>query len=230
MNIGEKIKYLRKSRDMSQEKFAEYFNITPQAVSKWENGVAYPDITIIPTIAVFFGISIDELFDFDKTKLDNEIEGIVTEAAACRKDNPKKSTEILKTALDKYPNNEVLLNNLLYVLDSSDEVIEIAERLIANTHDDAIKYDALRILAKTYFEYKNYEMCCLYLCQLPELYFSKSELEAKYLRNKDSARKQFIVSSYQAAEMLDILGNEYNTVRDELYDLIKKSNIQRKGI
>lgn len=70
MNIGEKIKYLRKSRDMSQEKFAEYFNITPQAVSKWENGAAYPDITIIPAIAVFFGISIDELFDFDKTKLD----------------------------------------------------------------------------------------------------------------------------------------------------------------
>ena len=156
MNIGEKIKYLRKSRDMSQEKFAEYFNITPQAVSKWENGAAYPDITIIPAIAVFFGISIDELFDFDKTKLDNEIEGIVTEAAACRKDSPEKSAEILKTALEKYPNNEVLLNNLLYVLDRSDEVIEIAERLISNTHDDTIKYDALRILAKTYSECKNY--------------------------------------------------------------------------
>ena len=225
MNIGEKIKYLRKTRDMSQEKFAEYFNITPQAVSKWENGAAYPDITIIPAIAVFFGISIDELFDFDKTKLDNEIEGIVTEAAACRKSNLEKSAEILKTALEKYPNNEVLLNNLLYVLDSSDEVIEIAERLIANTRDDAIKYDALRILAKTYSECENYEMCRRYLHQLPELYFSKNELEAKYLRDKDSARKQFIVSSYQAMEMLDILGDEYGAVRDELHELIKKSNL-----
>ena len=38
MNIGKKIKELRKSQNLSQEKFAEYFDITPQAVSKWESG------------------------------------------------------------------------------------------------------------------------------------------------------------------------------------------------
>ena len=68
-------------------------------------------------------------------------------------------------------------------------------------------------------------MCRRYLHQLSELYFSKNELEAKYLRDKDSARKQFIVSSYQAVEMLDILGDEYSAVRDELYELVKKSNL-----
>ena len=68
-------------------------------------------------------------------------------------------------------------------------------------------------------------MCRQYLYQLPELYFSKNELEAKYLGDKDSARKQFIISSYQAMEMLDILSDEYSSIRNELYELIKKSNL-----
>lgn len=41
MNIGKKVKELRTARNLSQEKFAEYFDITPQAVSKWENGVSH---------------------------------------------------------------------------------------------------------------------------------------------------------------------------------------------
>lgn len=40
MSIGKKIKNLRKAQNLSQEKFAEHFNVTPQAVSKWENGVS----------------------------------------------------------------------------------------------------------------------------------------------------------------------------------------------
>lgn len=41
MNIGKKIKNLRKAQNLSQEKLAEHFNVTPQAVSKWENGVSH---------------------------------------------------------------------------------------------------------------------------------------------------------------------------------------------
>lgn len=113
MNIGKKIKNLRKAQNLSQEKLAEHFNVTPQAVSKWENGTAYPDITIIPSLAVFFNISIDELFDFDKTKIESEIIAVVDEAYKYRYDNPNKSAAILKAGLEKYPNNEVLLNNLM---------------------------------------------------------------------------------------------------------------------
>lgn len=60
--IGKKIKDLRKSQDITQEKLADYLNISYQAVSKWENGTALPDITLVPSIANFFGISTDELF------------------------------------------------------------------------------------------------------------------------------------------------------------------------
>ena len=61
MKIGEKIKALRKERNITQEKLAEYLNISCQAVSKWENGTAAPDLQLIIPLANFFGVSTDEL-------------------------------------------------------------------------------------------------------------------------------------------------------------------------
>ena len=55
LKIGEKIKELRKAQDITQDKLASYLNISYQAISKWENGTALPDITIVPKIANFFG-------------------------------------------------------------------------------------------------------------------------------------------------------------------------------
>ena len=63
--IGNQIKALRRSSGMTQADFAKLLCVTPQAVSKWERNVSYPDITMLPTIARYFGISIDRLFGYD---------------------------------------------------------------------------------------------------------------------------------------------------------------------
>lgn len=65
MNIGLKIRELRKKRGFTQERLAEYLNISSQAVSKWENGNGMPDITLLPKISILFGITIDELFEIN---------------------------------------------------------------------------------------------------------------------------------------------------------------------
>ena len=65
IRLGEKIKSLRKQKNISQEVFANYLGVSFQAVSKWENGYTMPDVTMIPAIASFFGVSTDELFDFN---------------------------------------------------------------------------------------------------------------------------------------------------------------------
>lgn len=54
IKIGEKIKFLRKKAGITQERFAEYLGITPQAVSCWESENCYPDIECLPGIADFF--------------------------------------------------------------------------------------------------------------------------------------------------------------------------------
>lgn len=62
MNIGKQIRSLRLKKEVKQEELAEYLGVSFQAVSKWETGASVPDIALLPNIAVFFGVSIDELF------------------------------------------------------------------------------------------------------------------------------------------------------------------------
>lgn len=63
MDIGKKIKMLRAGKNVTQEKLAQELNVTPQAVSRWENGLALPDIALLPTLSVFFGVRIDDFFE-----------------------------------------------------------------------------------------------------------------------------------------------------------------------
>ena len=59
--IGERIKYHRKRLGMTQEQLAERIGVSAQAVSKWENNLSCPDISILPELAALFGITVDEL-------------------------------------------------------------------------------------------------------------------------------------------------------------------------
>lgn len=59
--LGKKIAALRKQQSLKQEDLARMLNISPQAVSKWENDVSCPDISILPHLAKILSVSIDEL-------------------------------------------------------------------------------------------------------------------------------------------------------------------------
>lgn len=66
--FGKFIKQIRKDHNLTQKQLAEKYNVTYQAVSKWETGKNMPDISLIKQIAKDFNISIDELFDGEYTK------------------------------------------------------------------------------------------------------------------------------------------------------------------
>lgn len=61
-DMGIIIKQLRKKSGLTQSDFASILSVTPQAVSKWERSQGYPDITMLPKIAEYFGVSMDILF------------------------------------------------------------------------------------------------------------------------------------------------------------------------
>lgn len=61
--IGQNISHYRKQKGITQEQLAEICNVSPQAVSKWENDVSCPDITLLKPLARVFGISVDKLLD-----------------------------------------------------------------------------------------------------------------------------------------------------------------------
>lgn len=64
--LGKRIGQLRRATGMKQDELAEKLGVTPQAVSKWENDVSSPDISLLPQLAQLLGITIDELLSGKK--------------------------------------------------------------------------------------------------------------------------------------------------------------------
>ena len=63
MELGLRIKQLRMKAKLTQEELASRLGVTSQAISKWENQVTMPDVSLLPEISEVFGVTIDELFD-----------------------------------------------------------------------------------------------------------------------------------------------------------------------
>lgn len=62
--IGTKIQILRKNKNITQSQLAEALSVTSQSVRKWENNLSVSDISLLPMIARFLGITMDDLFNY----------------------------------------------------------------------------------------------------------------------------------------------------------------------
>lgn len=87
--LNENIAFFRKKRGITQEELANALGVTNQAVSKWESGKCAPDIQLLPDIAEYFNISIDELFGLS-----------VNSDIPTKIQSPKETSSKLDTAID----------------------------------------------------------------------------------------------------------------------------------
>lgn len=137
LKIGENLRRLRLGKGLTQEQAAEAFGVSAQAVSRWENDSAYPDITLLPGIAMFYGVSIDEFVGMDeirrREKLHETLSEIYTLAGAGRME---AATAKIRSALRFFPNDSGLLMALGETLahrsddEAVDEAISAAERVL----------------------------------------------------------------------------------------------------
>ena len=212
VKLGEKIKHLRKQKNISQEVFANYLGVSFQAISKWENGNTLPDVMMIPAIASFFGVSTDDLFDFNLFEMENNIRSIVDEHSKYWDSDIEKAEQIIRDGLKRYPGNETLLNCLIGVLSElhkNEEVINIGKALVETTKSDEIRIDTYRIMAIAYKEMEEYQLTKHAIEHIPELYFSKLEMEAKLLEGEEkyrAARTEIFLESVGLIDMLIIMG------------------------
>ncbi|NSA90810.1 transcriptional regulator with XRE-family HTH domain [Clostridium beijerinckii] len=103
LNIGECIVYKRKAKGVTQEQLADYIGVSKASVSKWESGLSYPDILLLPELATYFNISVDELLGY----------------------SPQLTKEDIKRIYKELSNE--------FVIKPFDEVINKCEKLIKNT-------------------------------------------------------------------------------------------------
>jgi len=191
MNIGNKIKELRKKRGITQEQLAEVIGVSFQAVSKWENNIALPDITLAPALASYFGVSMDELFDFNLEEIKIEALSIARKSVKYREANQEQGCKIIEEGLKKFPNNDILLLNLLYLINywkEPDKTIDIALKIIDVTKDNSTKYDALRFLAYAYKAKGDIDSARSALEQIPEIYFSRLSEMAYVLSGEEKMK------------------------------------------
>ncbi len=166
LNIGETIKRLRKEREITQEEFSEILGVSCQSVSRWENDLCYPDIELIPVIADFFGITTDTLMGIDNAAEKQAVEQYKSAfQEAISRGAVDECISISRKAVAEYPNNYVLLNQLMYALfisgdDSADipdwkenmekydgEIVALGERIIKYCPDTGIRLEATARLA-----------------------------------------------------------------------------------
>lgn len=116
------------------------------------------------------------------------MEALIAESGRGGND-PAASEAFLRKALEKYPNNDLLLTCILEDMQEqnadrarSAEIIEIGERILACTRDDELKIDVLRILAETYHGLGEQAMAEAYLAKIPGLHFLYYEIAAAIRR------------------------------------------------
>ena len=121
LDLGNNIRQLRRQNHKTQEALADALGVTSQAVSRWESGGSYPDMNLIPSIANFFGVSIDELFGY-KSDREQRIDALAAEIDRLNEQNNGEDvciTECIalaRSALVEFPGNEKLMSSLASAL------------------------------------------------------------------------------------------------------------------
>ncbi len=158
MNLGEKIRQLRVERRMTQEQLAEKLYVSFQTVSKWETGVTSPDLSQIVPLARLFGVTTDELFDFNESSeklMRDELQQSYRETF--RTGDTAARFAICETALRNYPDdaewrcryawdvwcNAVTLENEAEFAAERDRSIELFRDVIDSCDSAEIKAQAV---------------------------------------------------------------------------------------
>lgn len=180
--LSENIKRLRREKDLTQETLAEFFGVTFQSVSNWERGESYPDITILPEIAGFFKVSVDELLGINKAENEHEINSKIAEYDNLT--DHKLMQEIINDLKAKFPSDfRVLIRYLCCLVRFSEDFSAVSSEIFAiynniqqNCTDDKIRIKAKRAMIEFYRSQLNeenadimFEKCEKIICEMPDM-------------------------------------------------------------
>ncbi|MBE6611196.1 MAG: helix-turn-helix transcriptional regulator [Ruminococcaceae bacterium] len=145
--IAQTIRRHRKARNLTQEQLAAALGISSQSVSKWECGDGYPDITLLPNIANFFGITVDELIGNDELGRKEDM-GKFWQGYDGLYDNPAEQLEFCKAYYRKYPDNYAVMSRIGAVItrcrmtEEMPLLREVCEKIIDGCTDQFYRQNA----------------------------------------------------------------------------------------
>lgn len=157
MNIGKKIKELRRKNDLTQEKLAALLGISSQAVSKWECGVTWPDLSLLPALTRLFHVTADELLGLSEGERDERRAFFDAAMDRYQQDDMEIYTKHAQEAVHEFPGDMKYLAwyascmqmKAVALLDDSkrialeEQAVRLCDTVLENTSDMEIRCKAL---------------------------------------------------------------------------------------
>lgn len=231
IKIGESIYNLRKSKSITQEQLGDYIGVSKGAISKWESGVSYPDIEMLPVLARFFSISIDELLNFNSEISEEAAEEICKECQdLINQGDWQQGIELCQSYINKYARNYKLKFTLVTLMTMScalmkDEehikkiygkAMDIYEDIVTNSTDSEIVEAARLQLSMYYASFEEFDKSLDILDKMKKSLCNTNIMKAGiYIRKNDleEGRKiyqqEFFNSIIEAQSILHGLASSY---------------------
>lgn len=207
MKIGNKIRELRQQAEISQETLARALSLTPQAISRWENGTTAPDISMLPAIADYFGVSIDALFSYDAETTQQNIEQFYDQYWDLLQKSEEKAQKLLQDTLKRYPGREALrLLQCFHWKAPEDMPAKLALcRELSKSQNPTVRTEAVIVLANTYYKIGDETRMRDMLSMLPECDVTKLSLSAKYYAGEEAMLCAQRQKSCSLANLFDMM-------------------------
>ena len=242
INICENLKEQRKKKNNTQEDLAEFLSITVSAVSKWERGECYPDIELLPKIASYYNMSIDDLLGVGEMKKQERIKEYQDKSSQFWNIGDRKSDLALwREAQKEFPNDWDVLTNLMHALyaptytlhtkEYTQEIIEIGNKILENCTNDGYRYSTMQTLCFVYETLGDKEKAKEYANMAPSFYVTRDMLLSHVLRgdeliehhqNNISTLTELLgqeIFNYRGSKKGDEAKNIYHTAL-KVYELI----------
>ena len=179
--LHENLKRYRMLKSLTQEDVAEYLNVTPQSVSKWERGESYPDITFLPALANIFETSIDTLIGMDIIRAQKTRHNIHQKATEFQRNGDYQAAEkVYRDALLTYPNKPGMILSLAGVLalqGNSEEAIDLMERGLPLSENEKQKATSRAVLCFLYLRCGNIKKATALAATLPHTRESREVIQ-----------------------------------------------------
>lgn len=220
LNIAKIIANKRRERGLTQEELAAYLGVSKAAVSKWENGQSYPDITFLPQLASFFNVSVDELIGYEPQMIKEDIKKEYQRLSMGFAERPFEQVyQECKELVHKYYSCFPLLLQIAtlylnhFMLAGQKElqnsmlhgVIELCTRIKNESHDALLAKDAVIVEALAYLALQSPEKVLNLLGETFRPQTAETELISRAYQMQGNAAKALEavqIGAYQYLLML----------------------------
>lgn len=212
--LKDKLRTLRMQKSITQEALANHLGITPQSVGKWERGEGFPDITLLPKIALYFDVTVDELLCVDRIRIDETIDSYIKESEIYKNigDNVK-NLELWERAYAEFPNDCRVMVELMHAInregeypcppEKAERIIALGEEILQKSTDTNQRENAIQSLCYTYDGIDN-EKALQYAEMGGSFYVTRERLRCTVLEGEEGVKacQEYIVSLVHTAAMI----------------------------